>query len=190
MRYGASIVCDTGQGPRCQYRNSDQVKSKFISNKVSGLFAGSWLARREPFFRSHARLLATLCAIFVIALGFTHYAEAQQMEVSLDAPAAQAIPPPNLAPAPTTDTPADFTTEAMFPHFATSRLWLSGNGRERSHGCPPTQIDDPPTSTEHARRFELARSGGMLIGAKRFRLRTFDLPGSPSANFPAFSLCD
>lgn len=61
----------------------------------------------------------------MLALAAICGANAQQ-DASLEA-SAQAVPPPNLAPVPASaDAAADFTTESMLPHFATSRLWLSG----------------------------------------------------------------
>ena len=59
-------------------------------------------------------------AIVVVALYFNgSFATAQQTE-NPSIPPAQASPQADPAP------PADPSTEAMFPHFSTSRLWVSG----------------------------------------------------------------
>jgi high affinity Mn2+ porin len=70
-----------------------------------------------------AALAAEVFLLFIFC--FAIPSNAQQLTVSFPR-GPQAVPPPNLAPVPPSDAPVDFSTEAMFPHLATSRLWLSG----------------------------------------------------------------
>lgn len=67
---------------------------------------------------------------------------AQRLDASFPSPSAQTVQPPNLAPAPPapepdSEAPAEFDTEAMLPHFATSRLWLSGQANFIYQTHPP-----------------------------------------------------
>lgn len=83
--------------------------------------------RHHPARYSLSGFLARFCAVVTLTLVSVYSARAQDANTSSEAPPAQAAPPPSLAPAPpSTDAPADFATESMLPHFATSRLWLSG----------------------------------------------------------------
>ncbi len=106
-----------------------KVKLKFKGPLSPFSRTGSW---RRVYLTCHrAHLLALSLRISLVLAGCVCWANAQQVDASLatsapDAPPAQAVPPPNLSPFPPSDAPADFTTESMFPHFATSRLWLSG----------------------------------------------------------------
>jgi high affinity Mn2+ porin len=102
-----------------------KLKLKFIFN-YTGQFP--WVPRlpRNRVIRSRERLLARFFASSVLILGLSFFANAQQVDAAIDSPSAQAVPPPNLAPVLPSDDPVDFVTESMLPHFATSRLWLSG----------------------------------------------------------------
>jgi high affinity Mn2+ porin len=71
----------------------------------------------------HGVQAAIFLLFLILRLGQS--GSAQELNISFP-PAPQAVPPPNLAPVPPADAPLDFPTEAIFPHFATSRFWLTG----------------------------------------------------------------
>lgn len=74
----------------------------------------------------------------LLVVCFVVPSRAQEPDVSVLSPSAQAVPPPDLAPTPPApEAPAEYNTEAMFPHFKTSRLWLTGQANFIYQTHPP-----------------------------------------------------
>ncbi len=99
-----------------------KLKLKFIFNKGRGFRPPRRGGGRRRVVPRSSGFLVIVCGTLISVLATVCGANAQQAGVSLETAPPLAVPSPNSDPAP----PADFTTEAMFPHFSTSRLWLSG----------------------------------------------------------------
>jgi high affinity Mn2+ porin len=99
-----------------------KLKLKFIFNKGQRRRARRRSEGMRRVVRRAGSFVVIFCGTLIFVLTTICGANAQQADASLETPQPQAASSPDPDPAP----PADFTTEAMFPHFSTSRLWLSG----------------------------------------------------------------
>jgi high affinity Mn2+ porin len=103
-----------------------KLQLKFIFNKVACLASPRSPECRAVPISYRACPLVQFSAVVALALSFVYCANAQQSEASLGTITTQTVPATDAASASASDAPADYNTEAMLPHFGSSRLWLSG----------------------------------------------------------------
>lgn len=127
-----------------------KLKLKFIFKIAESAFAGP--VRAPMPFR--ALLLFVLLAAIIVP------ASAQQDETATRAqPTQSAVSAPDTVPA---DPPADDSTEAMLPHFKSSRFWLSGQANFifQTHTDFPALYSGPHSLSD---RYEKATSRVMTL---------------------------